>query len=95
MADNCRDNSIEWLTGDDGVTVTFSQRKYISLIKKFAEERPDEVIIVHENKDGSIVAHLPLSYIKISKKREVSEERKEAASERFKKMWEEKNKDKQ
>ena len=59
------------------VTGTFSQRKWISKIKKLAEKRPDEVEIVVENTDGSIVAHLPLSYIKISPPKKVSEEQKE------------------
>ena len=29
-----KDNAIEWLTGDDRVTVTFDQLKYINKIKK-------------------------------------------------------------
>lgn len=90
MADICKDNAIEWLTGDDKVTVTFSQRKYISIIKKLAE-KSDEVVIKHENNDGSIVAHIPLSFVKISKKKEMSDEARAAASERFKQMWSEKN----
>lgn len=73
----CRDNGVEWYTGETKVTGTFSQRKWISKIKKLAEKRPDEVEIVVENTDGSIVAHLPLSYIKISPPKKVSEEQKE------------------
>ena len=73
----CRDNGVEWYTGDERVTVTFSQRKWVSKIKKLAEKRPNDVEIVVENEDGSIVAHLPLSFIKISPPKQVSEEQKE------------------
>ncbi|WP_418428043.1 hypothetical protein [Blautia hydrogenotrophica] len=43
-----------------------------------------------ENKDGSAYFHVPISYIKVSPPRKVSEEQREAAGERFRKMWEEK-----
>ena len=73
----CRDNGVEWYTGQERVTATFSQRKWISKIKKYAEKRPDDVTIVVENLDGSIMAHLPLSWVKISPPKQVSEEQKE------------------
>ena len=82
------ENVIEWLTGTDRVAVTFSQQKYISKIKKLAEKNSD--IEVTENKDGSVFANFPLSWIKISPPKKMSEEQKEAAAERFRKMWEEK-----
>ena len=43
-----------------------------------------------ENKDGSAYFHVPISYINVSPPRKVSEEQREAAGERFRKMWEEK-----
>ena len=73
------ENVIEWLSGQDRVTVTFTQRKFVSRIKKLASEH-DEVEIIAENPDGSICAHLPLNYIKVSAPRagnEMSPERKE------------------
>lgn len=75
------ENTIEWLTNFDRVTVTFTQKKYINKIKKLAAEHP-EVEIVAENKDGSLCAHLPLKFIRISAPRKVSEEN----IENFKKM---------
>ena len=78
------ENVIEWLNNDSEVTVTLSQRKYITKVKKLLEKNPDEVRIVAENKDGSIVAKLPLKYIKISAPRKVSEEQRKQARERFK-----------
>ena len=65
MAD-VKDNCIEWLTGQQRVTVTFSQPKYINKVKRLAKTHPDQVEIKHINKDGSIVAHLPLKAVKLS-----------------------------
>jgi hypothetical protein len=79
------ENVIEWLTGDGTVTLSLSQRKYINKIYKLKEKNPDEVRIVTENKDGSIVVKLPLKYIKISGPRQMTEEQRNQARERFKK----------
>lgn len=75
------ENVIEWLNKDSEVTVTLNQRRYISKVKKLHEKNPDEVRIVAENKDGSIVAKLPIKYIKISSPRKVSEEQRNRARE--------------
>lgn len=80
-----RENCIEWLNGQDRVTVTLSQGRYISKVKKLAETHK-EVEIVKENADGTLLAHLPLKFIKISAPRQVSDEQKEKARERFKTM---------
>lgn len=88
MAD-LRENVIEFYADDKRATVTFTQGRYVSRIKRFAEEKPDECQIVAENKDGSIVAHIPTRWVKISPTREVSEEQKEAARERLIKFHEE------
>lgn len=61
-----RENCIEWLTGQTTCTITLSQSKYINKVKRLAEKHPKEVKIIHTNKDGSIVAKLPLSAIKIN-----------------------------
>ena len=57
---------------------------------RYAQERPDEVKLMAENKDGSAFFHIPISYVKVSPPRKVSEAQREAAGERFRKMWEEK-----
>jgi len=77
-----KENNIEWLNGQQRVTVTLSQAKFINKVKKLAEQRED-VEIVAENKDGSICAHLPLKFIKISAPRQMTEEQKEQARERL------------
>ena len=82
MADE-RENAIEWINGQDMVTVTLSQGRYISKIKKLAEKFPDEVKIVKENTNGTILAHIPLNYIKINRaSRDLTEEEREELAER-------------
>lgn len=61
-----------------------------SKLMRLAQERPDEVKIVAVNTDGSAFFHIPINYIKVSPPRKVSEKQREAAGERFRKMWEEK-----
>ena len=77
-----RENNIEWLNGQQTVTVTLSQGKFINKVKRLAETHED-VEIVAENSDGSICAHLPLRFIKISAPRQLTEEQKEQARERL------------
>ena len=79
------ENVIEFLKDESQATVTFSQGRYISRIKKFAAERPEECKIVAENKDGTICAHIPVSWIKIAPPREVklTEEQRQALAERL------------
>ena len=82
---------IEWIKGNDyaGVTVP-SGTALKSKLMRYAESKPDEVKVMEVNKDGSAFFHVPVSYIKVSPPRKVSEEQREAAGERFRRMWEEK-----
>lgn len=83
--------SIEWIRGAElaGITVP-SGTALKSKLLRLAKENPDEVEIMAENSDGSLFAHIPVKYIKISPPKKMSEEQKEAASERFKQMWKDK-----
>ena len=83
--------AIEWTKDRDyaGVTVP-SGTALKSKLMRYAEERPDEVKVMVENSDGSAFFHVPINYIKVSPPRKVSEAQREAAGERFRKMWEEK-----
>ena len=82
MADE-RENAIEWINGQSRVTVTLSQGRYISKIKKLAEKFPEEVEIIKENADGTILAHIPLNYIKINRaSRDLTEEERRELAER-------------
>lgn len=89
-----QENNIEWYTGDATATVSFTQRKWVNKMKKYADEY-DEVEIAAENEDGSICAHVPVSWIKISpprKGREYTENEKAEIAERFRLAREEKQK---
>lgn len=78
------ENNIEFTRNSRTATVYFSQGKYISKIKKLKEKYPEDVTICVENYDGSIVAHIPTSWIKINaSKREMSDEQREAARKRL------------
>lgn len=82
---------ISWIKGGDYAEVTVpSSTALKSKLLKYAKERPEEVNHVIENKDGSMVCHVPIKWIKISPPRQVTEEQRQAASDRFKKMWSEK-----
>lgn len=80
--------SIEWIKGAEyaGITVP-SGTALKSKLLRLAEKNPDEVKIIVENKDGSLFAHISVKYIKISPPKKMSEKQREAASERFKQMW--------
>ena len=87
--DMTQENVIEWIRGDKEVTVTLAgNTKYNNKVRKYAEDYPEAVKIVAVNQDSSIVAHLPLSWIKISKPKSVSDEQREKARERFAKLRE-------
>lgn len=77
------ENAIEWIRNSETATVMFSQGRYITKIEKLAEHYPEEVQIVARNKT-SIIAHIPVSYIKINRRvRELSDEERKAIGERL------------
>lgn len=83
MSDNVNENVIEFLRDSKTATVTFCQGRYVSKIKKLAEEYPEDVQITYENPDGSIVAHVPTKWVKVSAPRKISEEQREMFAERL------------
>lgn len=82
---NSNENVIEFLRGEDRATVTFSQGRYVSKIKRLAAKYPDECQIVAENKDGSICAHVPVKWVSVNppRKVEMTEEQRRAFVERM------------
>lgn len=81
------ENVIEWLNGSDYIGATLSQKKWINKVELFATQ-DENVRILARNADGSIFAHLPISYLKLSPKRRVqlSNEEREAMAERMRKI---------
>lgn len=84
--DDLRENVIEFIRDDKTATVTFCQGRYISRIKELAERKPDKCQIVTENRDGSIVAHIPTTWIRINPDLEITAERKEKLAEQARHM---------
>ena len=80
-----KENNIEWITGDNMMSVTLTSQRHITRIRKLAERKPDEVKIT-VNKDGSIYATLPLSYLKFNPPMNLTEEQKEKLREKAKMM---------
>ena len=89
-----RDNNVEWINGGDRATASFYGKKYINRIKRLAEKYPEEVDY-KENEDGSIICHFPVRYVKISRpvQRELTEEQRQQAAERFARYREEQRND--
>lgn len=84
--------AINWIKGGKYAEITVPSGTALkSKLLKYAKERPDEVNHAIENRDGSMVCHVSVSYIKVSPPRQVTEEQRNAARERFQKMWAEKN----
>jgi hypothetical protein len=63
------ENVIEWITGDEEIVCTFSQRKFITKIRKMMDKQPNLVSKFHENNDGSICCRIPLKALKLYVKR--------------------------
>ncbi len=82
--DRCIENMIEFLQNEERATVTFSQGRYKTRIGKLAKERPKECQIVAENPDGSLCAHIPVTWIKINPGYQLTEEQREQKAES---MW--------
>lgn len=98
--ENNNENCIEFLSGEHYCTVTFTNRKHTSRIKKLYEERKDEFKYIKENDDGSICAKIPLKWVKVNPgakpgtKRTRTPEQIEAATKALAKWREEQNKKK-
>lgn len=79
------ENVIEWLDDEDTISVTFHQKRFVNKIERLAKTDVN-VTILARNRDKSIFAHLPISYLKLSPKRKdnISVERKAELAERMK-----------
>lgn len=80
-----REWAINGLMREAVCTVYYPKGRMNTKIRRLAEQYPDEVKICADNDDGSIVAHIPKSAVKISirKGRQMTEEQKEAARQRI------------
>lgn len=66
-ASDIPENAIEWLKGRKTATVTLAGGTSLNTrVRKLAESKPDKCKIWDENEGGTIVAHIPVSWIKIN-----------------------------
>lgn len=80
--------AINWLKGGTYAEVTVPSGTALkSKLLKLAKLYPEEVTHIVINKDGSMVCHVPVSYVKVGPPRKVSDEQKMASRDRFRKMW--------
>ena len=64
--------------------VTAAEPWSVTMIQRLKKQRPDEVNITHVNKDGSLVAELPLAWMKIKPKKVATESQREASKHNIK-----------
>lgn len=83
MVDMVNENVIEFLRNEKRATVTLCQPRYITRIRELAEKYPEECQITHENKDGSILAHIPTAWVKINPPMQLNDEQRERLAERM------------
>lgn len=79
---------INTMANDTHYSFSSDERKWINRIHKLKESYPNDVVICAEpaENDGMIVARFPIKWLKIAPPRKVSDEQRQAASERFKAM---------
>lgn len=75
----CNENVIEFIKDEKRAMVTFTQGRYKGRIRKLAKSHPEECQIVAENQDGSMCAHIPVEWVKISPTKVVSESQRQAS----------------
>ena len=86
-----RETNFEYIAGEKAGCFSSSEQKWINKIKKYAKDKPDEVQIIAENKDGSIVAHIPVKWFKVSPPRRISNEQQERLRDNLQKYRGQKN----
>ena len=87
-----RETVYEHLEGKETFTITAAERVSVNMVRRLKAAHPGEVEIVSENEDGSILARMPYSWMRIVPKRrvELTAEQKAAAGERLRKLREDK-----
>ena len=76
----------EHLDGKDTWTISTDERTWKNRLVKLAEQHPTEAECVAVNRDGSVMYHVPASWVKIRPPRKVNmtDEQRAALAERLK-----------
>ena len=74
------ENAVEFLTGDDTCTVSFTNKRFCNKIKRLHDKKPEGFERFEVNPDGSVYARFPLRWLKINPPQEknLTEEQKDA-----------------
>lgn len=51
---------------DDTMTITSNERRWVNKLSKLSDEHPGDVKIIANNEDGSVCAHAPKSWLRVS-----------------------------
>ena len=81
-----RETDIEYVVGEPTLTVYTAEQKHVRKIKEYISEYPDEVKVLNENADGSMVVKMPASWMgfpKPPKKMNYTEEQRQEMAERL------------
>ena len=78
------DNVIEFFSEEKTATLSLHKKKYVNKLRKCFESHADEMDFT-QNPDGTVCATVPVSWIKISPPRKMTDEQREAARIRFSK----------
>lgn len=79
--DSVTENVIEWIRGQQIAILTLARGSLVTRVKKLAEQRSEECQIIAQNEDGSILAHVPVKWLRIKPTLTLSEEEKERRKE--------------
>ncbi|WP_022773819.1 hypothetical protein [Butyrivibrio sp. AE2015] len=63
------------------MTVSLSRKRWVNKVKEYADKYPKEVTIKRVNKDGSIIAHIPVDYLRINRPPQLSDAEKKRRAE--------------
>lgn len=69
---NFRETAIDHVSGEDFMTFFSSEQKWLNMIHRLKEQYPNDVDIRHVNEDGSLVARIPASWVKIRPNKKVT-----------------------
>lgn len=85
-----KETVVGYLNVDNYASFDSNETKWINKILKLKEQYPDDVKIIHmpDDNDGSLCAHIPKSWLKVSppKKMNLTEEQKALRAERMRSL---------
>lgn len=73
---DCQENGIEFIKDSKTATVQISQVRFKNRIKRLSKSHPEDCQILTENSDGTILANIPVEWVKISPPKKFTEEQK-------------------